>query len=164
MFSTWPPDLLETLCRSFKAHSTSNRYLDNAFWAGEPASFEEALNRLGGAVQTNALKWVHTRAAAIPGLWPFISFIHNLWSGDSHGFAFSCSDKGRLRAFLDASNSFCRDIPLMMSDHQAAGPTNAGGKSLTERQACTFVFLSTTRPTSAKSPVRVRSTLTLTRL
>jgi LysM domain len=121
-FASWPAGLLETICRSYKAHTSSNRYLDNAFWGGIPSSFEDAITRLGVPVQNNALKWVYTRAAAIAGLWPFIRFIHNLWSGDSHGFAFTCTDKVRLRAFLDSSPSLCRDIPLMMSDHQAAGP------------------------------------------
>jgi hypothetical protein len=121
-FASWPSDLLETICRSYKAHASGNRYLDNAFWGGAPTSFDDAISRIGVAEQNNALKWLHTRAAAITGLWPFIKFIHNLWSGDSHGFAFTCTDKVRLRAFLDSSASFCRDIPTMMSDHQAAGP------------------------------------------
>jgi hypothetical protein len=121
VFATWAPDLLDTLCRSYKAHTAGTPYLANSFWGGEPASFEDALDRLGGGAQ-NAVKWVHTRASAIKGLWPFVEFIHNVWSTDSHGFAFTCTDKGKLRSFLDSSASFCRDIPLMMSDHQSAGP------------------------------------------
>jgi hypothetical protein len=100
-----------------------NRFLDNAFWGREPKDFEEALSRLGTAVQTNSLTWVHTHASKYPGLWPFIQFVHNLWSGDSHGFAFTCTDKVKLRAFLDVSANFCRDIDIMQSDHQQAGPT-----------------------------------------
>ncbi len=123
LFEGWPAELLDTLCRTYKAHGSGNRYLDNSFWGGEPANFEDALTRLGTACQNNGLKWVYNRAAAIKGLWPFILYIHNIWSGDSHGFAFTCSDKGKLRAFLDGSPSFCRDTPIMMSDHQAAGPT-----------------------------------------
>ncbi len=121
IFVSWPAPLLETLCRSYKAHASGNRYLDNAFWGGEPASFDDALTRFGGPAQ-HAIKWVYDRASAITGLWPFIQFIHNAWSLDSHGFTFTCTDKGKLRTFLDSSASFCRDIPIMMSDHQAAGP------------------------------------------
>jgi len=120
-FATWPSDLIQTLCRSYQSHAAGNRYLDNAFWGGEPSSFEDALNRLGGLPQ-HAVKSVHGRATAITGLWPFVQFIHNIWSTDSHGFAFTCTDKTKLRAFLDSSPSFCRDIPIMMSDHQALGP------------------------------------------
>ncbi len=120
-FASWPAPLLETLCRSYKAHAAGNPYLANSFWGGEPASFDDALNRLGATVQ-NAVKWVYTRASAFAGLWPFVQFIHNMWSSDSHGFTFTATDKTRLRAFLDSSASFCRDVPLMMSDHQAAGP------------------------------------------
>src|SRR5262249_2795814 len=68
MFEKWPADLLETLCRSYKAHGSGNRYLDNSFWGGAPANFEDALTRLGTACQNNGLKWVHSRAAAIKGL------------------------------------------------------------------------------------------------
>lgn len=55
-FATWPKDLRETLCRSYKAHAMGNRFLDNAFWGGEPKDFEEALSRLGTAVHANSLK------------------------------------------------------------------------------------------------------------
>lgn len=122
-FETWPKELMRTLCSSYIAHGPGNRYLANAFWGSEPASFEDALNRLGRECQMFALRWVYRRAAAIVGLWPFVLYIHHLWSTDSHGFGFTCTDKGRLRAFLDSSPSFCRDIPLGMIDHQAHGPT-----------------------------------------
>ena len=120
-FSTWSAELIEMLCRSYRSHASGNRYLDNSFWGGEPSSFEEALTRLDGSGQ-HAVKWVYDRASKLTGLWSFVQFIHNIWATDSHGFAFTCSDKGAFRAFLDASPSFCRDIPLMMSDHQAIGP------------------------------------------
>jgi LysM domain len=120
-FSAWPAELIRTLCRSYQSHGSENRYLDNSFWGGEPSNLEEALARLGGPGQ-HAVKWVYDRASKVIGLWSFIRFIHNVWASDSHGFAFTCADKTALRTFLDASPAFCRDIAVMMSDHQALGP------------------------------------------
>lgn len=121
-YAAMPAPLRETLCRSYAAHvAGTNRYLDNAFWGGPPRDFEAAL-RSFDAPAFSAVRQVYDRAAAVPSLWGFIQYVHNAWASDSLGFTFTCPSKPALRTFLDASPSFCRDIPLMQSDHQSCGP------------------------------------------
>jgi hypothetical protein len=119
-YAKWPAPLIETLCRSYRAHGGGYNNLPEAFGKGEPPSFEEALNRVGGTIM-NAIKEVYDRVAKVSGLWPFIFHVHNTWITDNKGFRFSVEDagaKGRLSNFLDSSPQFCRDTNLMQWFHQ----------------------------------------------
>lgn len=122
-YSSWPAPLIETLCRSYKAHSkiTNGGTLPASFQFAmeiEPASFEDALDK------TNAsfVQVVYDRVARYSGLWSYVDFIYVVWRTDNNGFTFSCKDpagKSALVRFLDSSAFFCRDTPVMQYYHQS---------------------------------------------
>jgi hypothetical protein len=79
-YSIWPAPLIETLCRSYKAHTkgTYGDTLKTSFQFDaeiEPASFEDALDK------TNAsfVKVVYDRTARYSGLWSY--WISSTWFG-----------------------------------------------------------------------------------
>ena len=123
-FSAWPAELLETLCRSYQAHGSmvDGRMISSlpeAFgWASEkePVDFADALTK----AHAENIKVVYDRAALHSGLWKFIDFIFNTWKTDNSGMVFSVKSENKhaLRAFLDASHRFCRDVPYMQYFHQ----------------------------------------------
>jgi hypothetical protein len=130
-FAPWPVDLMATLDRSLQAHTPANRYLDNAFWYQErwgnvpPRSIDDALNRLGAESQ-NALRTIHMRAF-LTGLWTYVVYIGNIWTGTAPGLNFVCWSKSALRTFLQRSPAFCVDDALMGLRHQGKNSSGFWG-------------------------------------
>jgi hypothetical protein len=135
-FAAWPPDLLETLCRSYVSHSPKLTSLPEAFeWGSEvePADFDDALTK----AHAEFVKTVYDRAAAITGLWAFVHLIFNAWKTDNQGFVFSVkdvADRRSLPTFLDGSPRFCRDVPLMQFFHE--GGERWGSRILVPTHQC----------------------------
>jgi len=121
-YASWPRPLIQTLCRSYQAHSTSVPTLPGAFKFAsevEPANFEEAL-RLGAV---DVVKLVYDRMSRYPPFWAFIDLIYHAYHV-SHldGFDFSLESAGRkldLVQFLNSSPRFCRDTRIGQTYHQA---------------------------------------------
>jgi hypothetical protein len=137
-YSSWPKPLLETLCRSYKAHSkgTYGGTLPASFEflrEIEPANFEGALDK----THAGFIKVVYDRAARHPGLWSYVDLIYEVWRTDNNGFKFSCKDpsaKHALIDFLNSSTSFCRDTPVMQYYHQ--GEQGLGSRLIVPTHQC----------------------------
>jgi len=138
-FATYPPPLLETICRSYKAHvakSVFYKTLPGAFGFGaetEPANFDEVLDKSG----VSAMKTVYDRMSAISGLWPFVDLIYHAWSAKNDGFDFATSSndsKRDLTGFLDKSSNFARDSKVGQMVHQDSD--SIGSKILAPDHQC----------------------------
>jgi hypothetical protein len=128
LYASWPKPLIQILCRSYQAHSTSIRTLPAAFtWDSEiePKNFDDAL----GLGRADLVKTVYDRMVLHSPLWAFIDLIYQAFpmSGSFGGFDFSLESAGRkfdLISFLNSSSRFCRDTSVGQSFHQA-NPTLA---------------------------------------
>ena len=135
-FAAWPSELVETLCRSYVMHSPKLTSLPEAFeWGSEvePTDFDDALTK----AHAEFVKTVYDRVAPITGLWPFVHLIFNAWKTDNEGFVFSVkdvADRRSMRAFLDGSPRFCRDVPLMQFFHE--GGERWGSRILVPTHQC----------------------------
>jgi hypothetical protein len=127
-FAAWPTDLLDKLCRSYVTHDekvdgwTINS-LPDAFYAGEPADFNEALTRRSCGDNVKAVYDRIISNAAYRRLWNLIDFIFETWHTDNYGFNFSVQfpEKHLAWTFLDGSSFFARDVPWMQFFHQGPG-------------------------------------------
>ena len=111
-YTALPRPLLETLWRSYSRRiagvGSSEKNLDNAFWAGKPKDFWEALDRLvlGGAMAV--IKEIYDRWS--PTIyWGHLLEVRNAWAGGSLGFDFHAVDLAALRGQLTSSPRFCED-------------------------------------------------------
>jgi hypothetical protein len=114
-YGALPRPLLETLWRSYSRRiagvGSSDKNLDNAFWAGTPKDFWEALDRLvlGGAMAV--IKEIYDRWS--PTIyWGHLLEVRNAWGGGSLGFDFHAVDPAALRGQLTSSPRFCEDVDL----------------------------------------------------
>jgi hypothetical protein len=118
-FNGFGAGLLDILRRSFRDRveggSGAEKNLDNAFWAGTPKDFEQALVRLGTA-GANLLQEIWDRSGS--SLFKSLKYIQNLWSGTSRGFKFVTLDIPGLEKDLIGHSSFCRDTPTGESEHK----------------------------------------------
>lgn len=106
-----PGPLLETLYHSYARRQTgapgSDEYLANAFYAGRPADFWQALTQMGPAL--DVIRRVYARWSATSVPWSFVDAIYNAWGGTSDGFNFVCDDVSALEAALKSASVFCKD-------------------------------------------------------
>lgn len=114
-YTALPRPLLETLWRSYSRRiagvGSSDKNIDNAFWAGTPKDFWEALDRLvsGGAMAV--IKEIYDRWS--PTIyWGHLLEIRNAWRGGSLGFDFHPVDLAALRGQLTSSSRFCEDVDM----------------------------------------------------
>jgi hypothetical protein len=106
-----PRPLLETLYWSYywrvDGDPGARKYLDNAFWGGDPPNLWEALRRIPSALDVILRVYQRWSKTSVP--WRHVRVIKGIWRGTSDGFDFEARDLDGLEAALGKSPSFCKD-------------------------------------------------------
>ncbi len=119
-YAGWPAPLLDVIRRSYRERNSTNFNLNNGFPGSESPktrSLAKVIDDIGPELMA-VIRRVYDRAAAIPGVWPYVHSIRETWKTSSEGFNFNCKDPRGMENKLRYSPSFCADLPPGQSMHQ----------------------------------------------
>jgi hypothetical protein len=120
LYASWPSPLLETIRRSYRERNSTNWNLNNGFPGSESPktrSLAKVIDDIGPTLM-DVIKRVYDRTLAVPGIWPQVRSIREIWMTSSEGFMFNCYDPRGLESLLRHSPKFCADLAVGQSMHQ----------------------------------------------